>query len=79
MLEATNHLTVHGGINRHRSIFNSQRSTYERGVWTGLESSMLCLLKISMTYFVEIVTRRSSQKPQLHRSKIALQDPWWRI
>ena len=28
MLEATNHLTVHGGIDRRRSIFSSQRSTY---------------------------------------------------
>ena len=28
MLEATNHLMVHGGIDRHSTIISSQRNTY---------------------------------------------------
>ena len=30
ILEATNHLTVHGGIYRRRTIYNSQRSTDDK-------------------------------------------------
>ena len=31
MLKATNHLTVHGGIDRRSTIVSSQRSTYNKG------------------------------------------------
>ena len=30
MLEATNHLMLHGGFDRHSTIFSSQRSTYDK-------------------------------------------------
>ena len=30
MLEATNHLMVHGGIDRHNTIIGSKRSTYSK-------------------------------------------------
>ena len=52
MLEATNHLTVHGGIDWCNTIISSQGSTVSASVVeTGLEPSMLCLLRRSMTYF----------------------------
>ena len=51
MLEATNHLTIYGGIDQGSTIFSNQRSTYDSGVETGLESSMLCLRRRSITYF----------------------------
>ena len=30
MLEATDHLTIHGGIDWHNTIISSQRSTYDK-------------------------------------------------
>ena len=51
MLEATNHLTVHCGIDRCDTIFSSQRIPTTNGAEIGLEPSMLRLHKRSITYF----------------------------
>ena len=47
MLEATNYMTIHGGI---LSLAVREVPT-ANGVETGLEPSMLCLLRRSMAYF----------------------------
>ena len=36
MLEATNHLTVHGGVDRHSTIISSQGSTHGMGCGDGV-------------------------------------------
>ena len=51
MLGAIDHFTVYGGIDRHNTSLVVKEVPTTSGVETGLEPSILCLLRSSMTYF----------------------------
>ena len=51
MLEATNYMMVHGGIDLRKPSLAVREVPTTNGVETGLEPSMLCLLRRSMAYF----------------------------